>query len=415
MQLKILGLNYKTAPVEVREKISLDKESIRRGLENLDGYDEIEEAVILSTCNRTEIYAVTSTNCAANIKTFMNDLTGGGVEKFLYEYDGENCVNHLFKVAASLDSLIIGESQILSQVKEAYSIAKNAGATSTVLNTLFNKAIAVGKLVRTETRIAYSSVSISSAAVDLAAKKLGGLKNRSALIFGAGKMAQLTAQHLKARDIEKIFVANRHYSRAVEMAEKFNAQAVAWEDAMTAADNVDIIITSTGAPHYVVKTWQTQQLMTRRQGREIFFVDIAVPRDVDPDVAKISGVTLYNIDDLESVVESHIKFRQEEAKSARKIVDANVAAIMERFKYLKFRPLMANLSQHAENIRAREVRRVANKLPNLSDDERKVIDQMSKMIVRKLLRMPMMRLNASVGTNDEKFFADAMKALLLEK
>ena len=279
------------------------------------------------------------------------------------------------------------------------------------MNTLFNKAIAVGKLVRTETRIAYSSVSISSAAVDLAAKKLGGLKNRSALIFGAGKMAQLTAQHLKARDIEKIFVANRHYSRAVEMAEKFNAQAVAWEDAMTAADNVDIIITSTGAPHYVVKTWQTQQLMTRRQGREIFFVDIAVPRDVDPDVAKISGVTLYNIDDLESVVESHIKFRQEEAKSARKIVDANVAAIMERFKYLKFRPLMANLSQHAENIRAREVRRVANKLPNLSDDERKVIDQMSKMIVRKLLRMPMMRLNASVGTNDEKFFADAMKAL----
>ncbi len=415
MQLKILGLNYKTAPVEVREKISLDKESIRRGLENLDGYDEIEEAVILSTCNRTEIYAVTSTNCAANIKNFMNDLTGGGVEKFLYEYDGENCVRHLFKVAASLDSLIIGESQILSQVKEAYSIAKNAGATSTVLNTLFNKAIAVGKLVRTETRIAYSSVSISSAAVDLAAKKLGGLKNRSALIFGAGKMAQLTAQHLKARDIEKIFVANRHYSRAVEMAEKFNAQAVAWEDAMTAADNVDIIITSTGAPHYVVKTWQTQQLMTRRQGREIFFVDIAVPRDVDPDVAKISGVTLYNIDDLESVVESHIKFRQEEAKSARKIVDANVAAIMERFKYLKFRPLMANLSQHAENIRAREVRRVANKLPNLSDDERKVIDQMSKMIVRKLLRMPMMRLNASVGTNDEKFFADAMKALLLEK
>ena len=414
MQLKILGLNYKTAPVEVREKISLDKESIRRGLENLDGYDEIEEAVILSTCNRTEIYAVTSTNCAANIKNFMNDLTGGGVENFLYEYDSENCVRHLFNVAASLDSLIIGESQILSQVKEAYSIAKSAGATSTVLNTLFNKAIAVGKLVRTETRIAYNSVSISSAAVDLAAKKLGGLKNRSALIFGAGKMAQLTAQHLKARDIEKIFVANRHYSRAVEMAEKFNAQAVAWENAMSAADNVDIIITSTGAPHYVVKTWQTQQLMTRRQGREIFFVDIAVPRDVDPDVAKISGVTLYNIDDLESVVESHIKFRQEEAKSARKIVDANVAAIMERFKYLKFRPLMANLSQHAENIRAREVRRVANKLPNLSDEEKKVVEQMTKMIVRKLLRLPMMKLSSSIGTEDEKFFAEAMRALLLE-
>lgn len=415
MQLKILGLNYKTAPVEVREKISLDKESIRRGLENLDSYEDLEEAVILSTCNRTEIYAVTSTNCAANVKNFMNDLTGGGVENYLYEYDGENCVRHIFEVAASLDSLIIGEGQILSQVKEAYSIAKSAGTTSTVLNTLFNKAIAVGKNVRTETRIAYSSVSVSSAAVDLAAKKLDGLKGRSALIFGAGKMAQLTAQHLKARGIEKIFVANRHYSRAVEMAEKFNAQAVAWEDALNAANNVDIIITSTGAPHYVVKTWQTQQLMTRRQGREIFFIDIAVPRDVDPDVAKISGVTLYNIDDLESVVESNIKFRQEEAKSAQKIVDANVTAIMERFKYLKFRPLMANLSQRAENIRVREIRRAANKLSNLTDEEKKVIDNMTKMIVRKLLRMPMMRLNESVGTNDEKFFADAMKALLLEK
>ena len=414
MQIKILGLNYKTAPVNVREKISLDKESIRRGLENLDSYDELEEAVILSTCNRTEIYAVTSTNCAASIKNFFNDLTGGIDENFLYEYEGENCVNHLFKVASSLDSLILGEGQILSQVKEAYAIAKSTGTTSTVFNTLFNRAIAVGKAVRTETRIAYNSVSISSAAVELAAKKLGGLKGRTALIFGAGKMAQLTAQHLKSRDIDKIFVVNRHYSRAVEMAEKFNAQAVAWDEALATADNVDIIITSTGAPHYVVKVWQTQQLMTRRQGRELFFIDIAVPRDVDPDVAKISGVTLYNIDDLESVVEANIKFRQEEAKSARKIVDDNVAAIMERFKYLKFRPLMANLSQRAEKIRNRELRRATNKLTNLSDDEKKIVDNMTKMIVRKLLRMPMMRLSASIGTNDEKFFADAMKALLLE-
>ena len=414
MQLKILGLNYKTAPVEVREKISLSKESLRRGLENLDGYDDIEEAVILSTCNRTEIYAVISTVHADSVQKFLNDLAGGNVDNYLYEYTGESCVRHLFKVASSLDSLILGEGQILSQVKDAYALAKSVDTTSTVLNTLFNKAIAVGKLVRTETRIAYNSVSISSAAVNLAEKKLGDLQNRSVLIFGAGKMAQLTAQHLKSRNIGKIFVANRHYSRAVEMAEKFNAQAVTWDEALITADNVDIIITSTGAPHYVVKTWQTQQLMTRRKGRELLFIDIAVPRDVDPDVAKINGVTLHNIDDLESVVEENIKFRQEEAKSARKIVEENVGTIMERFKYLKFRPLMADLSQRAEKIREREVRRFANKLPNLSDEERKIVDQMTKMIVRKLLRMPMMRLNASAGTNDEKFFADAVKALLLD-
>ena len=414
MQLKILGLNYKTAPIEIREKFSIDKDSIQLGLENLDSYEDIGEAVILSTCNRTEIYAVTSTNDDDCMKNFLSDLTGGGVENFLYEYEGENCIRHLFNVSSSLDSLILGEGQILSQVKDAYAIAKSAGTTSTVLNTLFNKAIAVGKLVRTETRIAYNSVSISSAAVDLAAKKLGGLKNRSALIFGAGKMAQLTAQHLRSREIGKIFVANRHYSRAVEMAEKFGAEAVAWENAMKSADDVDLIITSTGAPHYVVKKWQTQQLMTRRDGREILFIDIAVPRDVEPEVAQINGVTLYNIDDLESVVESNIKFRQEEAKTARKIVDDNVAATIERFKYLKFRPLMADLSQRAEKIREREVKRVAHKLPNLNEDEKKVVDQMTKMIVRKLLRMPMMRLNASAGTANEKFFTEAMRALLLD-
>ena len=414
MQLKILGLNYKTAPLEVREKFSLDKESLRRGLEHLEDYDELEEAVILSTCNRTEIYAVTSTNFSASVKNFINDLIGGDAENFLYEYEGENCVRHLFEVAASLDSLIIGEGQILSQVKDAYTTAKSAGATGTVLNTLFNKAIAVGKIVRTETKIAYSSVSVSSAAVELAAKKLGDLKNCRALIFGAGKMAQLTAQHLKARNVGKILIANRHYSRAVEMAEKFSAEAVTWDEALLKADDVDIIITSTGAPHYVVKAWQTQQLMARRHGREIFFIDIAVPRDVDPEVAKINGVTLYNIDDLESVVESHVKFRQEEAKAAQKIVDANVSAIMERFKYLKFRPLMADLSQRAEKIRVRELRRIANKLPNLSDEERKNVEQMTKMIVRKLLRLPMMKLSSSIGTEDEKFFAEAMRALLLE-
>lgn len=414
MQLQVLGLNYKTAPIEIREKFSLSKEAIRRGLENLDGYDGLNEAVILSTCNRTEIYAVTVETCANSLQNFMNDLIGGGVDKYLYEYDGEDCVRHLLEVAASLDSLILGEGQILSQVKEAYSTAKNVGATSTILNTLFHKAIASGKNVRAETKIAYNSVSVSSAAVELAAEKLGGLNGRNALIFGAGKMAQLTAQHLKAHGINKIFVANRHLERAQEMAKLFDGEAVAWEDALTRAVDVDIIITSTGAPHYVVKPWQTQQLMTRRAGRGIFFIDIAVPRDVDPEVGKIGGVTLYNIDDLESVVESHIKARQEEAKAARKIIEADVAAIMERFKYLKFRPLMADLSKRAEKIRERELKRISGKLPNLTEEERRIVEQMTRMIVRKLLRLPMMKLNASAGTNEENFYAEAMRALFRE-
>ena len=416
MQLRILGLNHTTAPIEVRERFSISKEALLRGLENLDSYDGLSEAVILSTCNRMEIYAVTADGCTASVYQFLNDLIGGVVDKnFLYEFDDDNCAEHLFEVAAGLDSLILGEGQILSQVKEAYSIAKAAQATSTILNTLFHRAIASGKRVRTETKIAYNSVSVSSAAVDLASKKLGGLDGRSALIFGAGKMAQLTAQHLLAHGLKKIFVANHHLSRAEEMAAKIGGQAVAWEDAFTSAADVDIIITSTGAPHYVVKPWQTQQLMTRRAGRGIFFIDIAVPRDVDPEVGKIKGVTLYNIDDLESVIEKNLQARQQEAVLARKIVAEDAAAVMERFKYLKFQPLMASLSERAEQIRLRELQRVAGKLPNISDDERKILDRLTRRIVRKLLRMPMMKLNASAGTEDEIFYTQALKALFTEE
>lgn len=414
MHLQVLGLNYKTAPIEVREKFSIDKNSIRQGLENLADYEGLNEVVVLSTCNRSEIYAVCSDGYEESVKNFLNDLVGGDSEKFFYKFESENCIRHLFKVAASLDSQILGEGQILSQVKEAYSVAKSSEATGTILNTLFHKAITVGKIVRTETKIAYNSVSVSSAAVDLAEKKLNGLENKKVLIFGAGKMAQLTAQHLISHKVGKILVANRHFERAEEMAKKFYGIAVSWEEALQNADDVDVIVTSTGAPHYVVKFWQTQQLMTRRNGREIFFIDIAVPRDVEPEVGKIKGVTLYNIDDLESVVEHNKKFRMEEAKIAEKIVEEFVKATVERFKYLNFQPLMADLSKRAEQIREREVKRFSSKLKNISDEEKKVVAQMTKKIVRKLLRLPMMRLNESAGTHEEKFFTEAVQALFKE-
>lgn len=414
MNLSVLGLNHKTAPIEIREKFSADKNSLNRAFEKLEEYDGLNEVVILSTCNRTEIYSVTADFCEKSAKKFMADLIGADAEKYFYEYTGEDCIRHLLEVSAGLDSLVLGEGQILSQVKDAYSTAKNSGATDTILNTLFHKAIASGKNVRTETKISYNSVSVASAAVELADKKLCGLKNLNALIFGAGKMAQLTAKYLRAHGVKKIFVANRHFSRAEEMAKKIGGEPVAWSDALNFADDAEVIITSTGAPHYVVKPEPTKKLMERRDGRGIFFIDIAVPRDVDPEVGKIPGVTLYNIDDLEAVVESHIQARKEEAKAAKKIIEDDVTSIKERFKYLKFQPLMADLSERAEKIREREVRRISHKLPNLSEEERRTVDNMTKMIVRKLLRMPMMRLNASAGTNREKFFTEAMRALFAE-
>ena len=414
MKLKMIGMNHKTAKIIDREKFALNGEKINEAFEKIRVVNGIKEAVILSTCNRIEIY------CAAeeqkvNIKQKIKEIIGAEEvpEENFYEYEGEKCIEHLFKVSSSLDSLVIGEGQILSQVKEAYARAKKTTMTGTILNTVFNRAIATGKQVRTETKIAYNSVSVSYAAVELAEKKLNGLKNKKALIFGAGKMAQLTTQHLKARGIEKIFVANRHIEKAQELAEKINGEAVEWALAMEKAENADVIVTSTGAPHYVVKKEQIEKLMEKRKGRELFIIDIAVPRDTEPEVGKIEGVILYNIDDLEMVVEEHVRIREEEAKLAEKIIEENVSNLMERFKYLKFQPIMAKVSDRAEEVRARELKKAAAKL-KLSEPEKKVMENMTRVIVRKLLREPMKNLTRSAGTMEEKFYTEAMKALFKE-
>ena len=415
MQLICLGLNHKTAPVAVRERFSISKHALKEGLASLGEYGGLDEAVVISTCNRTELYAVSdeAKDGLAELKAFLYDLAGSDeqIDAYLYSYFDEACIRHLFRVASSLDSLVLGEGQILSQVKEAYAIARKAGTTSTVLNTLFHRAIATGKRVRAETRIQYNSVSVSYAAVELASEKLGGLEGKHALIFGAGKMAELTAQHLAAHGISLIYVANRHIEKAEELAAKFHGQAIPFEGALKNSLDADVIVTSTGAPHYVVKPWETQQFMTKRHGRPVFFIDIAVPRDVDPEVGDIKGVTLYNIDALEAVVDEHKEERRGEAKAAEKIVEEEVASILDRFQYLHLRPLMALLSDRCERIREREMKRWHHKIGTLDEEKWRHIDHMTKMIVRKILRTPMMKINASAGTEDEAFYIEAMRAL----
>ena len=415
MELLMLGLNHKTAPVDVRERFSIPKQAVRNGLANLNEYEGLLEAVVLSTCNRSEMYAVVDDvrQDLPTLKQFLFDLTGNeeNIDEYLYHYAHEDCIRHLFRVASSLDSLVLGEGQILSQVKEAYALGREAGTTSTVLNTLFHRAIATGKRVRTETRIQYNSVSISYAAVELARKELDGLEGSNALIFGSGKMAELTAQHLVAHGVKKIYVTNRHFDRAEQLAERFDGEAIPFEEAMKQAVDVDVIVTSTGAPHYVIKPWETRQLMTKRRGRHLFLIDIAVPRDVDPDVGDIKGVTLYNIDALEEVVDEHIQERREEAEQAKDIIEEEVLSIEDKFQYLSFRPLMALLSERCERIRQREIKRASSKLPDLTPEEQRQIEHMTRMIVRKILRMPMMKLNASAGTPQEEFYIDAMRSL----
>lgn len=415
MQLVVLGLNHKTAPVEVRERFSISADRISQGLRHLEDYAAIDEAVVLSTCNRSEMYAAVEEDSEElqTLKQFLFDLAGNeeSIDDYLYCYTGEDCIRHLFEVASSLDSLVLGEGQILSQVKKAYAIARDSGTTSTVLNTLFHRAIAVGKRVRTDTRIAFKPVSVSYAAVELARKMFGVLADSNVLVFGAGQMAELTVQHLVSKGIKKIYVANRSLPKAKILADKFGGEAVPLAEAYKLAVDIDVVVTSTGAPHYVIKPWETQQIMTRRKGRPLVFVDIAVPRDVDPDVAEIKGVQLYNIDDLEAVVGRNVKERENEAAEAVVIVNEEVDALVEKFRYLSFRPVMALLSDKAERIRCRELKRAMTKLPDITADERRAIEHMTKMIVRKLLREPMVKINGSAGTTQEQFYVEAMRSL----
>lgn len=417
MQLVVLGLNHKTAPVAVRECFSFSEEDVKLALRHLHEYDIIREGAILSTCNRTEMYAVVedSGDALPAMRQFLDKMAPGVLAGANYEhlfyYQEEECIRHLFRVSASLDSLVIGESQILSQVKTAYNLARTAETTGVVLNTLFNRAIAVGKKIRTATKIAYNAVSVSYAAVELAKNVFGDLTSSNVLILGAGEMSELTAKHLVGNGVKTVFVSNRNYARAQELAEKFRGVAVPFENFMKCAVKADIVITSTGAPHYIISSWDVAHLMPRRGGRPIIFIDIAVPRDVEPEVAAINGAKLYNIDDLEKVVESNKIERKQEAKIAERIIAIEMAELVDKFRYLSYRPTLTRLTDKAERIRQRELKRALVKLPDLTSEERRLVEGMSKMIVRKLLRDPIIQLSEAADKNKEDYYQEAIRKL----
>lgn len=418
MQLVVLGLNHKTATVEIRECFSISEEQIKKALSRIresGEQGEIEECVILSTCNRTELYAVVenSEKALPAIRRMLTGMAGSPVDAgdYLFYYTDEDCIRHLFRVASSLESLIVGEGQILSQVKKAYRIARDAGTTSTVLNTLFHRAITVGKKVRTQTRIAYSTLSVSYAAVELAKKKFGNLAASKVLILGAGEMSELTARHLVENGVQTVFVSNRHYDRAVQLAGRFNGIAVPFENFLNSAREADIIITSTGAPHYIITAWDVAHLMPKRQGAPLILIDIAVPRDVEPETGAIAGVNLYNIDDLEAVVESNLRGRAQEAEQAGELIEIEIKELLEKFRYLPFRPTLAQLADKAERIRQRELKRALTKLPEITAEERKVLEHMSRMLVRKLLRDPILGMHEAAAKGRETYYLDAVHAL----
>lgn len=416
MQLTVLGLNHKTAPVEVRERFNFDAEKIAHILEHLRSNDGIAEAMLLSTCNRTELYLVMDEPKEAIpfVKAMLKRLAGEAYKtEYFYNLSGIHCVRHLFRVASSLDSLIIGEGQILSQIKNAYQIARKNEMTSTIFNTLMNKAIAVGKRVRTETRIAYSSVSVSSAAVDLAMHILGDLSTAQILVVGAGHMSELTARHLLDKGAKTICVSNRHLEKAQELAAKFHGTAIPYRELFAHAADADIIITSTGAPHYVLTVENLGPLLPQRHGRPLILIDIAVPRDVDPELANYEGVTVYNIDDLEGVVDINKTMRDKEAKTAEGIIEEEILALKERLRYYTMRPVMVQLHDKMNFLRQKVLKKAFIKMPNLTEDERHIIEIMSERLEHKFLREPMIAMNNAAGTADEERYKKMITDLFL--
>ena len=404
MQLVVLGLNHKTVSVDIREQFAISEESARSGLHHLDEQNGIQEAVVLSTCNRTEIYAVLKDKSSKKtLEKFFLALSGNNEAKkeYFFYFEGDECIRHLFEVASGLDSMVIGESQILNQIKTAYTMALSEKATKTILNTLFHRAITTGKRVRTETRISYSAVSVSYAAVKLAEKILGSLSEKTAMVFGAGEAAELLVKNLQGKGLKKVIVTNRHLDKAEELAKKIDGEAVPFSNALSHADEVDIMVTATGASQYIVKAWDVRNLMMRRGTKPLVAIDIAVPCDIEPEVGNIKNVTLYNIDHLQEIVANNIRFRKEEAERAKVIVEEEIKSIEDRFRYLSTRPVMVSLSDKAEEIRQRELRRGLSKIEGLTDEDIRVLSHMTHMIVRKILREPMIQLNEFAGTEWE--------------
>lgn len=416
MLIATVGVNHRTAPVEVREKLSFPNHNVLENLRQLYEQPGIEGCVIISTCNRTEIY-VTVADLDEGINIVWNYLckySGLGISEiknYTFSYTQNDAIMHLFRVSAGLDSMILGETQILGQVREAYENSLKAKTSNTILNTLFKQAIVVGKRVRTETGIDKNAVSVSYAAVELAKQKFGDLNGRSVLVVGAGKMSELTAKHLVANGVTGVIVSNRSYDRAVQLAEKFNGQAVNFAELYKHMKYADIVISSTAARHYVIRYVDILALLNIVPGKKIMLIDIAVPRDIDPMIGKLPGVSLYDIDDLQSVVDSNLEERRKAAILAEDIIEEELEEFMKWLSIQYVVPTITAFREMAEEIKQKELTRAYNRLGELTDRERKVISSMANSIVKQLTHFPTVRLKEYALTNEAHIYTEVLQNL----
>ncbi|UJF32024.1 glutamyl-tRNA reductase [Paenibacillus hexagrammi] len=402
MHIITVGLNYRTAPVEIREKFTFSAEELSLALTELKDTKSILECVIVATCNRTEIYAVVDRShlCSHYLMSFIEkwfNVPKDQFQKHLYTYENDKAIEHLFRVTSGLDSMVIGETQILGQVRDAFLLSQQMKATGTFFNTLFKQAVTLAKKAHSETGINDNPVSVSYAAVELGKRIFGSYTNKTVMIIGAGKMSELTVKHLYANGANKVIVVNRTYERAVELAAKFNGIPCAADQMLERLSDVDIIISSTGAPGYVLTKPDLQAVLTKRKSRPLFMMDIAVPRDLDPQISELANVFLYDIDDLEMIVDKHLQERKKEAAKIETMISAEIAAFEQWTRTLGVSPVIQALQLKANQVHEETMESMLKKLPDLEEREVKVIRKLTKSIVNQMLRDPILRIKEMAG------------------
>lgn len=414
-EILLIGINHKTAPVELRECLAFTEDESESALGALSRKPHIEEVLLFSTCNRVEVLVVTANKAAAidATKDYIaeaNNIPRKEFEDSLYIHEGDEAVRHIFRVASSLDSMVVGEPQILGQVKNAYRMATEAKASGVILNRLLHRTFLVAKRIRTETGIGDHAVSISYAAVELGRKIFGSLEGKNVLLVGAGEMAELAVEHLIRNRVGKIYVANRTFENGVELARRFNGQAIRFEEISDSLQLVDIIISSTGSPDYVITRDQVKGVIRIRRNRPIFFIDIAVPRDIDPRVNRLTNSYVYDIDDLQGVIEENIEDRQREAIKGERIVDEAVIRFREWYASLEVVPTIVALRNKLESIAETEIKKTlqSNKIPESSIG---AIQKMAGSLINKIMHDPMVYLKNDSMPGDKSKHIDTVRKL----
>ncbi len=415
MHIVVVGLSHKTAPVEIREKLAVSESRMGEALTRLCSYQGVREGIVLSTCNRVEVYAVVDEIEAGyeRIQEFLADahlsLSSEQLTPHLYWHQGDRAINHLFRVASSLDSMIIGESQILGQIKDAFEAALTHKSTGIILNKVVKKAISVAKRVRTETKIAEMAVSVSYAAVELAKKIFSDLSEKTVLLVGAGEMAKLAARHFIASGVRHVRVTTRNPQHGLELAERFGGTAVPFEQFREDMASADIVLVSTGAAHSLVSEDDVQRSVRQRQNRPMLLIDISVPRNIDPAVRHVDNAFLFDIEDLKARVEQNRGGRLEEAEKAERIVVDEVKVVRQWLQSLEVTPTIMALRTKADDIKRVEMEKTLGRLANLSASERELVEAMASSIVNKLIHNTMVTLKAEVNSSDGAAFVEAAR------